>query len=290
MATFTNYATLSYSGGITNSNTVTGELVEVLSVSKVAIGNDYTADDDITYVVSLVNSSSTDLTNVTATDDLGGYAFNATTLYPLEYNSGSLRYYVNGVLQATPTVTEGTPLVISGLTVPANGNATLIYEASVTAYAPLGIEASITNTVTVNGTGIGTALTATETVNIENRADLSISKALCPATVAENGRLTYTFVIQNFGSVEADADDEIIFSDTFDPVLSSLDVTFDGTAWAEGTNYNYDNTTGVFTTVQGQITVPAATYTQNTDGTWTVTPGTSTLIISGNITNTTANE
>ena len=34
MASFTNFATLSYNGGTTNSNTVTGELLEVLTVTK----------------------------------------------------------------------------------------------------------------------------------------------------------------------------------------------------------------------------------------------------------------
>ena len=33
MATFTNRATLSYNNGVVNSNTVTGQIVEVLSVS-----------------------------------------------------------------------------------------------------------------------------------------------------------------------------------------------------------------------------------------------------------------
>lgn len=283
MATFTNYATLSYTGGTTNSNTVTGELLEVLSASKVAVSDDYTANDDVTYVISLINSGSTALSGITVTDDLGGYTFGTDTLYPLEYNAGTLRYYINGVLQTTPAVTAGPPLVISGVSVPANGNATLIYEATVTGYAPLGLEAEITNTATITGAGIASDLTVTETVSMENRAELSISKAVCPSTVSENGQLTYTFVIQNFGSKEADATDEVLLTDTFDPVLNPIAVVFNGTAWVENTNYTYDTATGLFSTLAGQITVPAASYTQNTDGTWTVTPGTSTLVITGTV-------
>ena len=45
-------------------------------------------------------------------------------------------------------------------------NATVIYEAALNEYAPLGIEASVTNTATVSGTGI-TPVTAAETVNAE---------------------------------------------------------------------------------------------------------------------------
>ena len=73
-------------------------------------------------------------------------------------------------------------------------------------------------------------------------------------------------------------------SDTFDPILNNLTVTLDGTPWAEGINYNYDAVTGVFATIPGQITVPAASYTQDPDtGAWIVTPGVTTLVVSGTI-------
>lgn len=283
MATFTNYATLSYTGGSTNSNTVTGELLEVLSASKVAVSDSYTAKCDVTYVISIINSGTTAFTGLTVTDDLGAYTLNEATLYPLEYTAGSIRYYINGVLQSSPTVTAGPPLVISGVSVPAGGNAILIYQASATSYAPLGAEATITNTATISGTGLATALSVSESVGMENRADLSVGKSVSPSSVTENGQLTYTFVIQNFGAVAATASDEVVLSDTFDPVLNSISVTFNGTAWTSPTNYTYDTSTGAFATVAGQIVVPAATYAQNTDGTWTVTPGTATLTVSGTV-------
>ena len=118
---------------------------------------------------------------------------------------------------------------------------------------------------------------------METRADLTVSKALSPTTVTEDGQLTYTFVIANSGNAPAEAAEEIVLTDTFDPRLDPIAVTFNGTAWTAGTNYTYDPTTGVFTTLAGQITVPAATYTQGTDGTWTVTPGTATLVITGRV-------
>lgn len=282
MARFTNYATLSYTGGTTNSNTVTGELVEALSVTKVAVSNNYSINDKITYVVSLINSASSALSSITLTDDLGAYTFNNQTLYPLEYISGSVRFYINGVLQSAPTVLSGPPLVIGTLNIPANSNAIVIYEAAVTSYAPLGTEASITNTATVGGNGI-TSISASETVNLVNRPQLTVSKSVSPSSVTENGQLTYTLVIHNSGGVAASDTDEAILTDTFDPILSSLSVTFDGTAWTQGVNYTYDSTTGLFSTISGQIQVPAATYEQNSDGTWTITPGTATLVVTGTV-------
>ena len=110
MATFTNYATLSYSGGKTDSNTVTGEILETLGVTKTAVSESYSAGEDVTYVITLTNSGTAAYTGLTVTDNLGGFSFNGTTVYPLSYKTGSIRYYINGVLQTAPTVTAGSIL------------------------------------------------------------------------------------------------------------------------------------------------------------------------------------
>ena len=283
MATFQNFATLTYNGGVLTSNTVTGELLETLSASKTAVLASYGAGEDVTYVISLLNSGAQPLTNLTVTDDLGGYTFGGGVVYPLEYSDGSLKYYVNGVLQAAPVVSAGAPLVISGINVSAGGNAIIVYEARVPEYAPLASASSIVNTATVSGGGLTTPVVATETVNARVGASLAISKTLEPAVVTENGQITYTFVIENYGNTEAVATDNVVLSDTFDPILDPITVSYNGTVWTEGVNYNYDATTGVFSTVVGQITVPAATYTQNPDGTWTIVPGVATVVVSGTV-------
>ena len=283
MASFTNFATLSYNGGTTNSNIVTGEILEALTAVKTAVSANYSAGDRITYALSLVNTGTAAITDYTVTDNLGGYTVGANTVYPLAYNAGTVRYYINGVLQAAPTVTAGPPLTVTGLTVPAGGSAVLIYETTATPVAPLATGSSITNTATITGGGLTTPITAQATVETANSAELSISKALSPTTVTENGQITYTFVISNTGNTEATATGNVVVTDTFSPILRNIAVTYNGTAWTEGTNYTYNAATGVFTTLAGQITVPAASFTQNTDGTFTVTPGTATLVITGTV-------
>lgn len=283
MASFTNFATLSYNGGTTNSNIVTGEILEALTAVKTAVSANYSAGDRITYALSLVNTGTAAITDYTVTDNLGGYTVGANTVYPLAYNAGTVRYYINGVLQTAPTVTAGPPLTVTGLTVPAGGSAVLIYETTTTPIAPLATGSSITNTATITGGGLTTPITAQATVETATSAELSISKALSPTTVTENGQITYTFVISNTGNTEATATGNVVVTDTFSPILRNIAVTYNGTAWTEGTNYTYNAATGVFTTLAGQITVPAATFTQNTDGTFTVTPGTATLVITGTV-------
>ena len=284
MPTFTNKATLSYNGKTTDSNTVTGNYTETLAITKTAVDESYVDGSRITYAVSLINSGLTPFTGLTVTDDLGGYSFNVTeTLYPLTYVDGSVMLYVNGVLQAPPTVDATQPLTVSGINVPTGGNALLIYQADVNEYAPLDVDSSILNTVTATGGGLTEPLIATETVETLDEPNLTISKALCPTQVVENGAITYTFVIQNSGNTAAIATDNVVVSDTFDPILTITSVTLDGAPLAEGTGYTYNAATGEFATVAGVITVPAATYTQQTDGSYATSPGYVTLVVNGTI-------
>ena len=283
MAVFTNFATLSYKGGTRNSNTVTGEIMETVSVQKTAVSTGYGAGDTLSYAVSLVNAGPADVSGLTVTDDLGAYELDGTTLYPLSYVDGTARLIVNGALQPAPTVTAGPPLVFSGINIPAGGSAVLVYEADVTGYAPLAPDSEITNTVTVTGGGVSVPLTASATVESLDSAELFISKALSPCVVPANGEITYSFELTNTGNTEAGAADEVVVRDDFDPILTNISVSFNGAAWTRAVQYSYDETTGAFATLPGQITVPAASYTQNADGTWTIEPGTATLTVSGTI-------
>lgn len=283
MAVFTNFATLSYKGGTRNSNTVTGEIMETVSVQKTAVSTGYGAGDTLSYAVSLVNSGPADVSGLSVTDDLGAYELDGTVLYPLSYVDGTARLIVNGALQPAPAVTAGPPLVFTGIDIPACGSAVLAYEADVTGYAPLAPDSVITNTVTVTGGGVSVPLTASATVESLDSADLFISKALSPCVVPANGEITYSFELTNTGNTEAGAADEVVVSDDFDPILTNISVSFNGAAWTRAVQYSYDETTGAFATLPGQITVPAASYTQNADGTWTIEPGTATLTVSGTI-------
>lgn len=282
MAIFSNQATLTYNGNSTNSNIAYGEILDVLAVTKTAVEGSYAPGGVVTYVVAMRNTDSVGLSGLTVTDDLGGYGFGNTTVYPLSYVEGSALLYVDGALQPAPGVTAGPPLVISGITVPSGADVVLVYQARVTDYAdPAG---SIDNTVTVTGDGISAPLTATETVTAAAAAALTISKSITPAQVMDNDRVTYTLVIQNTGNQPVVGTDDASISDLFDPILTDLAVNFDGVVWTQGVQYNYNAASGQFTTVPGQILVPAATYTQDpATGVYVVTPGIATLTVTGTI-------
>lgn len=282
MAQFTNQAQLTYGSVVANSNIATGEILEALSLTKTAVVDTYSSGDTVTYILSILNQGTTALNGLSIVDDLGAYTFDTGLLVPLDYVDGSVKYYIDGVLQASPTVTAGPPLTISGISVTAGGNTTIVYEASANVFAPLDTDGEITNTATVSGNGI-TPVQATETVTAANAPEISITKSISPVPVAPNGLVSYTFIIENNGNTPLVATDNAVITDVFDPILSNLSITFNGTPWQEGVNYTYNEVSGEFASIAGQVVVDAATYTQAPNGAWSVAPGTSTLIVTGNI-------
>ena len=284
MAIFSNQATLTYNGTTTNSNIAYGEILDVLTVAKISIEGSYAPGGIVTYVITMRNTGNSALNGLSILDNLGGYDFGGTTLYPLTYEDGSATLFIDGAIQPAPAVTPGPPLVISGINIPGGSDAVLVYQARANQYASPAADGSITNTATVTGDGLSAPITATEVVDATSAPILTISKSITPSQVVDNDRVTYTFVIQNSGNQAVVATDNAAISDVFDPILTSLAVNLDGVAWTQGIQYNYDDTTGLFTTVPGQITVPAATYTQDpVTGAYSVTPGITTLTVTGTI-------
>ena len=284
MAIFSNQATLTYNGNTTNSNIAYGEILDVLTASKTSVEGIYTQNGLVTYVITLRNTGNAALNGLSVSDNLGGYDFGGTTLYPLTYSDGSATLFIDGVLQPDPAVAPGPPLVISGINIPGGSDAVLVYQARANQYAPPTADGVITNTATITGDGLSAPVIATETVNSATTPILTISKSITPSQVVDNDRVTYTFVIQNSGNQAVVATDNAAISDVFDPILTALAVNLDGVSWTEGVQYNYIEATGLFTTVPGQITVPAAIYTQDpVTGAYSVTPGITTLTVTGTI-------
>lgn len=284
MITFTNRASLSYNDTVTVSNVTTGQIVTAISATKTALQDEYSAGDTLTYAISLINTSENPYTNLTVTDDLGAYTVSGNTVYPLDYISSSALLFINGVPDSTPTVTDDQPLTLTGINIPANSNALILYTARVTDFAPPTAGGVITNTARVTGEGIGTPISASETVQASSEPELSITKELSPTVVQENGELTYTFIIRNFGNESAEVSANAVIRDTFDPVLNNITVTFNSDEWTQGNEYTYSESNGEFVSTPGAITVPAATITQDSaSGEWVVTPGVSILTITGNI-------
>ncbi len=289
MATrITNQATLTYQYGTTtaqaSSNVASVLLQEALAASKTTLDTAYRRGGELTYILSATNSSANALTNVTLSDNLGGYtpASGTAMVYPLTY-TGPAQLYINGVLSGSITPTSTTSGVVFTVPSLASGaTATILYKATVNSNAALGSTSTIVNTVTVAADNIADTSTATHTVTVEDYADVTIVKDMSPATLTDGSTITYTFTLYNYGNTAATG---VVLSDTFNPAPTNLAVTINGTA-VPASDYVYAS--GVLTLPESgadtTLSVPAATYTQDSStGEVTVSPGITTVIVTGTI-------
>lgn len=287
--TITNQATLQYTYGATTataaSNIATTVLQDPFSVLKSTLESAYRANGELTYLVTLTNSSATTLSDVTVTDDLGTYAVSPTlSVTPLFY-TGPAQLYINGVFQFELVPEPGiNSIVFTIASIPAGATAMLLYQATVSDEAPQATGASITNTVTVAASGVTGAITASHTIPAETYADVSIVKTMSPNPVSDGATLTYTFTAYNYGNTAAT---NVILSDTFSPapVLTASSVSINGVT-VSSADYTY--TDGVLTLPSAgasiALTVPAATFTQDaTTGAISTSPGTTVITVTGTI-------
>lgn len=287
MATIENFATVSYtSGGVATtatSNTAEIELTSSVALTKETLGDTYTSDSDITYILSVRNTSSSPITNITVTDDLGTFLFGTLELTPLTY-TGPAILLINGIdSTASLTVDSSTAgtLVFTIPTLAAGAVANIIYKAVPNEFAPLGANASITNTATLAADAGCADAEASATVQTLDAAALTVVKQMSPNPVVCGDTVTYTITLYNYGNIPAE---DVRLTDTFSPAPTDITVTRNGVA-VPATDYTY--TDGVLTVpalTSDADTVPAATFTRNTEtGEVTVSPGIVEYVVTGTI-------
>lgn len=287
MATIENFATVSYtSGGI--SETKVSNLAEIglesaISFTKSTLGETYGEDDVITYILSMTNTSASTITSVSITDDLGTFVFGTLELSPLTYTAPALLLIDGQDVSTQLTVDTSTAgsLVFSFPALPAGATANIVYRAAVNEYAPLDVDASVTNTATLTSDSDCADGTATATITAVSAANVSVFKQMSPNPVICGDTVTYTIRIYNYGNIAAE---NVVLTDTFNPAPENITVSRDGVLLI-GTDYTYVNgTLTVPSTAQSPVTVPAATFIRDvTTGIVNVTPGMIEYTITGTI-------
>ena len=286
MAQITNQANLTFNYGDTSgsavSNIASATLLDPLSVEKTSVGTTYRAGDRITYVLSVQNNGNVTVTDINLVDDLGTYTRpDGTSLTPLTYDNEAALYIdgeFSSVIQGMETLSSVTFRIPS---LAPGSNALVIYHATVNEYAPLTPGASVTNTVNVTAPSISSTISDSNTVTVENYAEIVILKEMSPDPVSDGDLLTYTFTVTNTGNIPAT---NVILTDNFNPAPANITVTVDGQT-VPATDYTYEN--GLLTLPTGnnyEMTVPAATVTQDpVTGISTVTPGILLITVTGTI-------
>ena len=287
MATIENFATVSYtSGGV--SETKVSNLAEIglesaISFTKTTLGETYGEDEVVTYILSMTNTSTSAITNVSITDDLGTFVFGTLELTPLTYAAPALLLIDGQDVSAQLTVDTATAgsLVFSFPTLPAGATANIVYRAAVNEYAPLDVEAGITNTATLTSDSDCADGTASATITAVSAANVSVFKQMSPNPVICGDTVTYTIRIYNYGNIAAE---NVVLTDTFNPAPTNITVSRDGTL-LPANEYSYvDGTLTVPAGTTTAVSVPAATFVRDaTTGIVTVTPGMIEYTITGTI-------
>lgn len=287
MPTIENFATVSYtSGGITEtkvSNLAEIGLESAISFTKSTLGDSYTEDSVITYILSITNTSTSAISNVRITDDLGTFVFGTLELTPLTYAPPALLLIDGQDVSAQLTVDTSTSesLVFTFPTLPAGATANIVYRAAINEFAPLEVGATVVNTATLDSDSDCADGTASATIGVISGANVSVFKQMSPNPVVCGDTVTYTIRIYNYGNTAAE---NVVLTDTFNPTPTNITVSRDGTLLV-ATDYTYvDGTLTVPATSTSAITVPPATFVRDTaTGIVTVTPGMVEYVITGTI-------
>lgn len=285
MATIiTNQAQVNFSYGSQTgsaaSNIATTTLQDPFTVSKNSLETTYRQGQQITYILAMNNSGAAALTNVVIVDNLGTQSFGSINVTPLDY-TGPARLYINGVFVSTLTPVVGADTVTFTIAaLPAQSNAMIIYAATVNSFAGLAPGSQITNQSTWTATGLTERATASNVIAVDAYADVRITKAMSPNPVITGSRLTYSFIMYNYGNTPAA---NAVLTDTFTPPPSSIAVQVNGTA-IPATEFTF--LAGTLTLPSSGsafvLSIPAATFTRNpSTGIVTVSPGTTTVEVTG---------
>lgn len=272
-------------GASAASNLATTTLQGPLTVSKNSLNAFYSADDELTYIITLENTGNSAIESVTVTDDLGRFTPPAMSqpVTPLTY-VGPAQLYVNGALsnQLSVEITGTGELQFNIASLPGNSNAIIVYIVEVNEFAPLSVDfGSITNDVVADADSICESSVDSNTINVLPAADIRLIKQMSPDPVVCGEQITYTINIYNYGNVAAT---NVQLTDVFNPMPTDISVYVNG---ALTNNYTYNEASGLLTlptTTDESVTIPAATYTRDTTtGVVTTQPGVVTVVITGTI-------
>ena len=282
-----NFATVRYtSGGVTEtkvSNIAEISIDSAVGFTKTSVGDTYNDNSVLTYILTITNSSGSEIVGSTITDNLGTYPFGATELTPLEYVAPAV-LLINGQnvsAQLGVDASNAGNLIFTIPTIPAGATANIIYKAQVNDFAPLALDSTIINTSTFESNSECADTSASTTVSVANSANIQIIKQMCPNPVICGDTITYTIKIYNYGNTAAE---NVVLTDDFNPAPTNITVSRDGVLLL-GTDYTYvDGTLTVPSATGASVTVPPATFTQDpVTGIITITPSVVEYTITGTI-------
>lgn len=290
--TISNTATLTFEYGSTNgskigyasSNVASTSFYEAISVSKTSLGDSYYLGENLTYIITIKNNSSSEVTGLKIKDNLGEYnsdEYNSGLKFiPLEY-IGPSYIYLNGIFtkEISPTIKDG-KLIFKIENLSSGAILNIMYKVSVNDKAPLEIGSKIKNTLQVFSDSIVNPIESSSFIKVSEKASVKIIKHMCPGTIVRGENISYFITLYNYGNKEAV---NVVLNDVFSPIPKITDVTIDDNL-VPFSDYSYND--GVFVLPaygsEFSLKIPPASFSQNNiTGVVSINPGTKNIILSG---------
>lgn len=262
--------------GFVSSNIATTTVQESITISKTSLGDSYSQNSEITFIITINNNNNEEIQNVFITDDLGTYS-SKNNIYenlftPLTYKGPSFLYIAGNFIDDITPILSKNKIEYKITNIPAKSTATIIYKASVNKFAPLTSNSQIVSSIKASALNINNIPKASCVITVRDEADIKIIKNMNPNPVLSGEEITYNFFLYNYGNTPAT---NITLNDTFSPAPSNISVKLN-TDEVSSSDFSYKNNTLIFPSSGASltITIPAANFIQdNVTGIVSVQPG-----------------
>lgn len=272
--------------GCVSSNVAVTTLQDLLTVSKTSLGDSYSQNSEITFIISINNNNNSVIKNIKIEDDMGTYCLGQdicdASFTPLTYIGPSI-LYIGGVFSANiePKISSG-KILFEISNIPARSNALIIYKTVANNFAQLVSGSKIISTVSISSDEISKTITDSSTLNIKDEADIRIIKNMNPNPILTGEKITYNFSLYNYGNTEAT---NVTLNDTFSPAPNTVNVYLNSQELTTS-DFSYANSTLTIPSYNSNISIsiPAANFIQdNITGLISIEPGITSIMVTGQI-------
>ena len=245
---------------------------ESIILEKSCLSENYFLGDKITYIINIKNNSDIPLFNLKIKEDMGKSKNknNSGASSPLKY-ANTFKHYINGnesELNAPKIYSDKIIFEINSL--PALSSGTIIYSAEITETAPLEVKSSITNNSSLIIPSTGKTLTASNTINVKEIADIKTIKQIKNSF---GGAITYSISIYNYGNIPAK---NVVIKDKIESTSSNLNIKI-GSKSLSSSDYSFISNDLQIPSYSSKysVSVPEAEFIKDeTSGKFGIIPGT----------------
>lgn len=245
---------------------------ESIILEKSCLSENYFLGDKITYIINIKNNSDIPLFNLKIKEDMGKSknTGNPDSYSPLKY-ANIFKHYINGnesELNAPKIYSDKIIFEINSL--PALSSGTIIYSAEITETAPLEVKSSITNNSSLIIPSTGKTLTASNTINVKEIADIKTIKQIKNSF---GGAITYSISIYNYGNIPAK---NVVIKDKIESTSSNLNIKI-GSKSLSSSDYSFISNNLQIPSYGSKysVSVPEAEFIKDeTSGKFGIIPGT----------------